>query len=199
MKSIKNFSLIALVIAGVFTSCTIEKRLYNYGYHVEWKKNNRHADAEESVNLEKTAQEQKEAVKQPKKEAQPLDVAPINVETKHEVKAVSNDTPEAIATKKSTPATYSKKNTASAKVKPVSKFKQDLAKKAITKAVNKKSSSSDDIPIGLLYVLCFVFPCLAVGFATDWDMGKVLLNFLLTLLCVIPGIIHACVVVSKSR
>ena len=60
------------------------------------------------------------------------------------------------------------------------------------------SNLGGDVPTGLLYVLCFFIPWLAVGLATDWDIKKVLINILLTMLCGIPGIIHAFIVVSKN-
>ncbi len=36
MKSIKQFSFISLAIMFVLTSCTMEKRVYRSGYHIEW-------------------------------------------------------------------------------------------------------------------------------------------------------------------
>ena len=62
----------------------------------------------------------------------------------------------------------------------------------------KSQKKSDDVPVGLLYVLCFFFPFVAVGLVTDWDIKAVLINILLTALCGIPGIIHAFIVVSKN-
>ena len=73
--------------------------------------------------------------------------------------------------------------------------KQEI--KAMKKAV-KSQKKSDDVPVGLLYVLCFFFPFVAVGLVTDWDIKAVLINILLTALCGIPGIIHAFIVVSKN-
>jgi uncharacterized membrane protein YqaE (UPF0057 family) len=49
-----------------------------------------------------------------------------------------------------------------------------------------------------LIVLAILTPPLAVGIATNWDPDKVLIAILLTLLCTLPGIIYAIVVVSKS-
>jgi uncharacterized membrane protein YqaE (UPF0057 family) len=60
------------------------------------------------------------------------------------------------------------------------------------------SNLGGDVPTGLLYVLCFFIPWLAVGLATDWDIKKVIINILWTMLCGIPGIIHAFIVVSKN-
>ena len=36
MKSIKQFSFIGLAVMFVLTSCTMEKRVYMSGYHIEW-------------------------------------------------------------------------------------------------------------------------------------------------------------------
>ena len=60
------------------------------------------------------------------------------------------------------------------------------------------SNLGGDVSTGLLYVLCFFIPFLAVGLATDWDVKTVLINLLWTCLCGIPGIIHAFIVVSKN-
>ena len=71
--------------------------------------------------------------------------------------------------------------------------------KSSKKALEASDSNlGGDVPTGLLYVLCFFIPWLAVGLATDWDIKKVLINILLTMLCGIPGIIHAFIVVSKN-
>jgi uncharacterized membrane protein YqaE (UPF0057 family) len=71
--------------------------------------------------------------------------------------------------------------------------------KSSEKALEASDSNlGGDVPTGLLYVLCFFIPWLAVGLATDWDIKKVLINILLTMLCGIPGIIHAFIVVSKN-
>ena len=61
-----------------------------------------------------------------------------------------------------------------------------------------KKSLSDDLLL-ICFILCFIIPPVAVGLITDWDINKVLLNLLLTILCGIPGIIHALIVVSDNR
>ena len=57
---------------------------------------------------------------------------------------------------------------------------------------------SDDVPVGLLYLLCFIFPFIAVGIVTDWDITAVIVNILWTFLCGIPGIIHALIIVGRN-
>lgn len=76
---------------------------------------------------------------------------------------------------------------------------EKAVKHKISKAKKRANNKSDgDIDPVLLYVLAFFVPFLAVGLATNWDVGKVILNLILTFLCVIPGIIHAFIVVSKN-
>ena len=61
-----------------------------------------------------------------------------------------------------------------------------------------KKALKDDVPVGLLYVLCFFIPWVAVGLATNWDIETVVYNILWSLLCGIPGIIHAFIVVRNN-
>ena len=60
------------------------------------------------------------------------------------------------------------------------------------------TSPNDEISKELLYLLCILIPTVAVGLATNWDMNKVILNLVLCMLCGIPGIIHAFMIVSKT-
>ena len=65
-------------------------------------------------------------------------------------------------------------------------------------AAKVSKAMSSDVSKGLLIVLCFVIPWLAVGLATDWDWTIVIYNILWTLLCWIPGVIHALIVVNRE-
>ena len=75
-----------------------------------------------------------------------------------------------------------------------------IQRKVLSRTIKKVSSedNSDEIEPILLYILCFVFPPIAVGLATDWNTNDVILNIVLCLLCGLPGIIHALIVVSKN-
>jgi TM2 domain-containing membrane protein YozV len=50
MKSLKQLSLIALVITLVLNSCSIEKRVYMSGYHITWNKTRVNHDKQELAN-----------------------------------------------------------------------------------------------------------------------------------------------------
>lgn len=49
MKAIKSFSFIILLPALLLTSCSIEKRIYRSGYHVEWNSTKREAACAENA------------------------------------------------------------------------------------------------------------------------------------------------------
>lgn len=85
--------------------------------------------------------------------------------------------------------------------KPIEVLKNTTAKivSAVSQTDNTTAVSQTlDFNTFLLYVLCFLLPFLAVGIATGWNLGAVLINILLTIFFVIPGIIHAIIVVSRN-
>lgn len=48
------------------------------------------------------------------------------------------------------------------------------------------------------WVLALCIPWLAVGLVTDWDIKTVVINVLWTLLCGIPGVIHAFIIINRE-
>lgn len=48
MKKLIKLSVLVLLLSFLFGSCSIEKRVYNKGYHIEWKKQ-KHSSAKENV------------------------------------------------------------------------------------------------------------------------------------------------------
>jgi uncharacterized membrane protein YqaE (UPF0057 family) len=72
-------------------------------------------------------------------------------------------------------------------------------KTSLSQGDYEKSAARRGPDKGLLIVLSFFIPWLAVGLATDWDIMPIVYNVLWTMLCGIPGIIHAIIVVSRMR
>jgi hypothetical protein len=50
MRKIKQISFIVLVITFILSSCTVERRLYNSGFHVKWNKSHSASETEVSFN-----------------------------------------------------------------------------------------------------------------------------------------------------
>lgn len=90
----------------------------------------------------------------------------------------------------------------------VNKIEKTIENQDLTKALKEvdvksemeklNTSGSQDTDLILLYVLAVLIPFLAVGIVTNWDIGQVILNLVLCLLCGIPGIIHAIIVVRNN-
>ncbi len=196
MKKIKQISFIALAITFILSSCTVERRLHNSGFHVKWNKSHSTSETEVSVNEDKKVDEVVEistnsennevAVRENEAfNAGAIDAIELNenVSLKTNKKTLDEEAIEAVSTQKN----EGKLNT---------RFEHRKAKLEFKKAVKNNSSMSDmDI---LLLILCFLIPFLAVGLATDWDVTKVLICLILSLLFWIPGIIYALLVVLNK-
>jgi len=201
----KKILLVAASILFLVASCTVEKRVYRNGFNVQWHAMNGHSKNDK--NTEITSIEEVETVAKvvisPKENSKTASVYELPTQEVVAVAVAQNDeasiqsnsiatTPQVVSVKGMANHTISV-NQKNKEVKHISK--QEI--KALHKAV-KSQKQSDDVPVGLLYALCFFVPFVAVGIVTDWDIKSVLINILLTALCGIPGIIHAFIVVSKN-
>ena len=199
----KKILFITASILFLVASCTVEKRVYRNGFNVQWHAMNGHSKKDK--NTEITSIEEVETVAKvvisPKETSKTADVYElptqeiITVAQNDEASIQSNSvlsTPQVVSLKGMANQTISV-NQKNNEVKQISK--QEM--KALHKAV-KSQKQSDDVPIGLLYILCFLFPFIAVGIVTDWDSSTILINLLWTILWVFPGIIHALIIVSRN-
>ena len=203
----KKLLLAVLVVGFAISSCSIEKRLHQKGFNVEWNKN-------------------LGSLKKDKKEKQDF----VSSEAVEEIAVVSNKTTKASSVNNNSAisvdgVTLNESNDASVFVEDnttneVNSEVSSVVNNTKTEKVNSssKASSSKEVAsnktmnstkivkkalkngpsTGLLYVLCFFIPFLAVGLATDWDVKTVVINILWTFLCGIPGIIHAIIIVGRN-
>jgi uncharacterized membrane protein YqaE (UPF0057 family) len=72
--------------------------------------------------------------------------------------------------------------------------KKDVKTKTKISKKENNSNSSDGMLI-LLVILAFIIPFVAVGIKTDWDLMKVLICLLLSILLWLPGVIYALLIV----
>jgi uncharacterized membrane protein YqaE (UPF0057 family) len=209
----KKILLVTASILFLVASCTVEKRVYRNGFNVQWHAMSGISKKDKQVEVNSEIEElaaaqvikapkvnvttadtyeaavEATATSVPQNDVASVDVAPVVMDTK----TIANDI-------KGMSATTIQNSPKNKEVKQVAKEVKQVAKqeiKALKKAL-KSQSKSDDVPVGLLYALCFFFPFVAVGLVTDWDVKEVIVNILLTCLCGIPGIIHAFIVVSKN-
>lgn len=198
----KKIALLTLAIVTIaFSSCTIEKRQYMRGYHVEWK----HKAPEVGGNGQAS---NKEAVK-----------AEESVQTAENVKAENME--QAIALEKESVAvvnTSASQPAANVVVeKPTRKERKEVTrevKKAIAESKSYTSSSASiqtsELPAseikemstpstGVLVLIAFFIPPLAVYlYEGDWT-SRCTTNLILTLLCGLPGFIHALILILGKK
>ena len=201
----KKILLVAASILFLVASCTVEKRVYRNGFNVQWHAMNGHSKKDKNVTSETIMDEMAESntILTPKTSVKTAEVYAIPVQEVSMANATdvaSISEAPVLLENKTTLNTFKGMASETIANQQLSKqgvkvSKQEL--KALKKAV-KSQTKNDDIPVAVLYILCFCIPFVAVGLVTDWDTNQVLVNFILTLLCGIPGIIHAFIVVSKN-
>ena len=207
----KKLLLAVLVVGFAISSCSIERRLHQKGFNVEWNKNlsSLKKDKKEKQDYVSSEAVEEIAVVSPKTTKSPsvnsssaisVDGVSINESIEAPVFVENNITNEVNSQESSVV-----NNTKIEKVKkaisaPKASGSEKVASANKTMASTKivKKALKNDVPTGLLYVLCFFIPWLAVGLATDWDVKTVVINILWTCLCGIPGIIHAIIIVGRN-
>ncbi len=200
------FITLVTVFALILSSCStsesvvnngfLQKRKYNKGFHKSIKKNNKvqGKESKEVLVFNQSSENKIEPVKVQKEAKNKESISPI-ISVKTEVEEVAEVTVEPTTTKREeAPA---KEHKAVEKLaKKVAKVKSKVNKDSIiSSSSNTASNTADDMMI-LLIILAILIPFVAVGIYTDWDITKVLISILLSLLFWIPGIIYALLVIN---
>ena len=207
----KKLLLAVLLLGFAISSCSIEKRLHQKGFNVEWNNSlgSFKKDKKEKQDVVSSEAAEEIAVVSPKTTKAPsvnnsiaISVDDVTLNESNETSLlVEENTTNEVNLQESSEIN----NTKIEKVKKVV-IAPKASKLKVVASVNKTVASSkivkkalkNDPSTGLLYLLCFLIPFVAVGLATDWDTNAVLINLLWTLLCGIPGIIHAIIVVGRN-
>ncbi len=194
MKKIVFLSLIILIIT---TSCSVQKRVYNAGYHITWNHSQKVGDqatisafktnpSEEITNLSLVlkADEENELVT-------PTTFPVMNVQSSNAEHPVQFSDMKA------------GKKPFISDIKEISKEFSERKKGNISKlktfsSLKKRTKVPIDDTTILLYILCFILPPLAVGIVTDWDVLPLVISIILTCLFWVPGIIYAIYQVFKN-
>jgi uncharacterized membrane protein YqaE (UPF0057 family) len=196
MKRIFKLILIGVSVAVIAPACSIEKRVYNPGYHITWntlKSSTNGAETAVQTPTEKTHAHATISKLQTNAGKSILDNSAVThvaqASTKATVNVVEVETKNAVNL---TPLA-TKKASNQHELKSVAKA--STAKKALK---NAPANNSDDELI-LLYLLAILIPFVAVGIVTDWELRDVVINLLLSCLCYIPGVIHAFIKIRDNR
>ena len=203
----KKLLLAVLLVGFAISSCSIEKRLHQKGFNVEWNKNlgSLKKDKKEKQDYVSSEAVEEIAVVSNKTTKAPSvnNNSAISVDgvTSNESNVASVFVEDITTNEVNSEVSSVVNNTKTEKVNSSSKVssaKEVASSKSMNSTKIVKKALKNDMPKGLLYLLCFLMPWLAVGFATDWDIKTVIINILWTFLCGIPGIIHAIIIVGRN-
>ena len=203
----KKLLLAVLVVGFAISSCSIEKRLHQKGFNVEWNKNlgslkkdkKEKQDYVSSEAVEEIAVVSNKTTKAPSvnnNSAISVDGVTLNESNDASV-FVEDITTNEVNSEVSSVVNNTKTEKVNSSSK-VSSSKEVASNKTMNSTKIVKKANNKDVSKGLLYLLCFFIPWLAVGLATDWDVKTVVINILWTCLCGIPGIIHAIIIVGRN-
>jgi uncharacterized membrane protein YqaE (UPF0057 family) len=185
----------------------IQKRKYTSGYHVHFKGLKKSINEQETsidnslakaeileVNSNENAIIQNYDLAQTVASNEVVSTSQANSSNRTiEKEAVRAVNPKKGNTVNSADIALSVNKTAKKEVKNKVNAIKELSKKNSFKSADKTSLEP------IVYVLlCLFVPFVAVGLATDWNVGDVILNLLLTCLCGIPGVIHAFIVCKRE-
>ena len=186
----KNLFLALTAITMLLASCTIQQRVYQPGLSIEWKNlNQRQAKSDvEQIGTEQTVSNE------------------IQLPVSTEVTAPAENTLASVAIEPSAAAVVVEKDQKVSKKElkqAVKEFKQEVSalvanESAVASAQATVSSSENaSQPESWVYVLLILLVPFGTTIAVYLHEGtwnkKVTVNLILTLLCVIPGLIHALV------
>lgn len=215
MKKRLQKGLFALTLLGIVASCSttndvasnrgIQKRKYTKGYFIDFN-HNKGGNSQDNDNIVKNESTAVEEVTLAQETAfvRSIDQEVVYIEEAQTLPtaltAIEANVVEATASNSS--ATNRNNSVAqNIEIEEVQEiaFPSKLTKndrKSIKHQASLENKTSEDAI--LYYILAFFIPFLAVGLVTDWDVKQVIINILLTMLCGIPGIIHAFIVVSRN-
>jgi uncharacterized membrane protein YqaE (UPF0057 family) len=208
----KKFTLLSLVSLLLLGACTLEKRVYRNGYNIQWhtsfKVKNHQPEQVANEEISATSPQVEKSMNEGKHSGKSSRIADAQISTLplqgYKVNAPSQEfvLNQGSTEKQQLAAIVQQhfvKESSSKAAHHAVKVDHKKAQR-LTKALSKTSeNSTDDVPMIALFILCFIFPPIAVGLATDWDTEIVIYNILWTLLCGFPGIIHALIIVGRYR
>jgi uncharacterized membrane protein YqaE (UPF0057 family) len=194
----KKHLLLLAGVAMMIASCTVEKRHYSSGYHIDWMHNKGKVNQLDKTE-ELRAQETSPATESIATEE--VAVAPVQSEV------VSSDmvAPQATANVAAAPSKSTSKREVRKEIRENARAikqamrAQDNAPMGATNFNNASIDTANEPDTVLLVVLCFFIPPLAVYlYEGEWT-SRCTVNLILTLLCGLPGLIHALVIILGNK
>lgn len=198
----KQSLLFFFAISLFFVGCTIEKRHYNSGYHVEWlSQKGKMKKAEPTAQPEKENEQLMAMEQEVKQKANEINTEALVVmenvvaPSGSEITSVAPNKPETENVVSKTARKDSKRNDIGVeRNQSVSVEKGFAAQSSLSDIDSSNSSPLSDVPVIVLVILAIILPPLAVflhsGIGTPFWI-----SLILTLLFWVPGVIYALLVV----
>jgi uncharacterized membrane protein YqaE (UPF0057 family) len=199
MKKILLFSL----VLAFLSSCSVDKRVYMSGYHVNWNKSKNDkkevAQKEKASNIDVLENQIAESIVNEEPETISFDEN-ISASTESTGNFVVNNSKKDVA--KAFVSTKSVENeakvTAPISLKEAIKINKTLKKEL--KEKNMKRSPNTETWVYVLLTLFIPFGSTISMYMYEGGWSKrVTTNLILTLLCGLPGVIHALVVILGNK
>lgn len=201
----KIFLSLTIISALLISSCgqklTVTKKYHSFGWNIAFEsdgKNDKKAENEVSKRKAKTV------ITEINEKTQEAELAKIDIEkeatqsnSSSAIKSNSNVVAESkIAEVKNTVSTFKTKDqTANLNVS------KKQMKKAVKNILDKKATNETDTLILVLLILLVPFGTVIAMYlyeGSDWT-SRVTTNLILTLLCVLPGVIHALITILGKK
>jgi uncharacterized membrane protein YqaE (UPF0057 family) len=201
-KFILLFS-VAFIMTLVLDSCSVQKRYHRKGFTVNWnnasvkmKKNRKVVNSENTEETIVSNSEKKEKLANNYHANRTNDMAAIAAgNTPIAVDGLNRSQETMSSREKTTNTTFSVKELANQNIKSTRKSAKKIIK-TIKKEQKKQGSNTDTV---LLVILALFIPPLAVYLYEGYWTERCTINLILTLLCGLPGLIHALIVVLEGR
>ena len=191
----KNLFLALTAITMLLASCTIQQRVYQPGLSIEWKgvhQGQTKSDVDQNTAVQTTTTETQVAVS-------------------NEVVASTENVAASVTSEPAVAAVVEKEQKVSKKElkQAVKEFKQEVAaivsKESVVASAQTANANNQDAsqPESWVYVLLILLVPFGTTIAVYMHEGtwnkKVTTNLILTLLCGIPGLIHALVTIFGNK
>lgn len=183
----KIYILSALALTFVFGSCTMEKRHHRNGYFISWNHQTPKAIEKSTPALVEQAPVTQNVEVEETKVAATTEVTPNIVDVftpATTIVPVQSVAPATNITEKS-------ENT----IAP----SKSVIKQAVRSQRNADNQSAPETDKVLLIILCFLLPPLAMYLYEGSWTSRCTVNLILTLLCGLPGVIHALIVILGGK
>ena len=203
MKKFALLLTVAFALTLLLDACSVQKRYHRKGFTVNWNntsvKMNKHREVvhSESIQEEIVVSDSKKREKLTKTYQAPSTNDMVNNNTSHPsaIDLRLNSSEDKIRENKISNKASSTRELSKKDVRSTKKEAKAIIK-AIKKEQKKQGSNTDT---ALLVILALFFPPLAVYLYEGSWTDRCTINLILSLLCGLPGIIHALVVVLEGR